>query len=131
LEEISASRPYQNNPGTAHALAEVDHNLANLLIKVARRAASQRHDDSSSLGVGARHLESARICYPKAVEIHGTLTRWYPLVPKYRRQQARHYLARGTLLANHLQLRREGLADFQRALEVFQTTIDFPSPFVH
>jgi serine/threonine protein kinase/tetratricopeptide (TPR) repeat protein len=126
LEEITAHQPIHNNPSMAHALAEIDHHLASLLMQVSRRGAVQKHPGK------ARELQQAAQKHlQRALDIHGALVKMFPLVPKYRREQARHFLARGALRAQHLTLRRQGLADFYQALAFFKQTPDFPSATVH
>jgi serine/threonine protein kinase len=126
LREISAKQPSPNNPGFTHTLADLEYNLAKLLIQVSCREADRRHH-----GKALELRQSAQKCLDRALDIHGDLAKSFPLVPKYRRQQAREFLARGTLLAHHLKRRREGLADFYQALTFFERVHDFPSPLIH
>jgi hypothetical protein len=66
-----------------------------------------------------------------ALRLHADLVKRFPLVPRYRRELARHYHARGLFLARHRKQPRQACADLRRALDLFAGVPAFKAPLVH
>jgi serine/threonine protein kinase/tetratricopeptide (TPR) repeat protein len=112
LEQVRAQPKDQDVPGYAHQLAEVYHNLPRLLLKPADHAEAER-------------------CYFRALALHAELVKRFPLVPRYRRELARHFQARGLFRARHLKQPQQACADLQDALDLFEKVPAFKAPLVH
>jgi tetratricopeptide (TPR) repeat protein len=123
LEKIQAGPKKQSVPRYEHGLAEIDHNLAKLLLQTAAKAKDP--DQVRTLRAAARK------CYDKALDLHGSLLSRFQMVPRYCREQARHYHSRGLLLAGALNRRPEGLADLTQAMKLYGWMHDFPSAYIH